>query len=239
MVDNEAPVPPLGTGGPEEAVLARLRALVEDPPRTLAARAPGAPNDPRVRLSAVLVLFGVLDDVPASHPSPLVPANLDILLTRRSPGLTHHPGQVSFPGGGIDETDADAAAAALREGQEETGLDPAGVEVVGQLPPVPLTVSGNMVTPVIGWWRTPSPVWAVDPLEATEVFRVPVADLVDPARRLTAVLERGGVRHAGPAFDVSGHLVWGFTAYLLSGILDALGWAERWDRSRTVRPDVD
>ena len=224
--------------GRDTAVLARLRALVAAPPRALAGRAPGAPVDAGVRASAVLVLFGVLDDVPADHPSPLVPADLDVLLTRRSPGLSHHPGQVSFPGGGIDPADAGAVAAALREGQEETGLDPAGVEVIGELPAVPLIVSGNRVTPVIGWWRTPSPVWAVDPSEATDVFRVPVADLVDPERRRTAVLERGGMRHAGPAFEVSGHLVWGFTAYLLSGILDALGWAEPWDRTRTVRPEV-
>lgn len=225
-------------GAREADLLARLRAVVDAPPPALAGR-PGTPaDDDAVRRSAVLVLFGVLDDVPADHPSALVPADLDVLLTRRSPGLSHHPGQVSFPGGGIDPGDAGPVAAALREAQEETGLDPAGVEVIGELPTVPLVVSGNRVTPVLGWWRTPSPVWAVDPLEATDVFRVPVADLVDPERRRTAVLDRGGVRHAGPAFEVSGHLVWGFTAYLLSGILDALGWAEPWDRSRTVRPDV-
>lgn len=231
-------LPDTAASGRETDVLARLRALVAAPPRALTGRAPGAPVDEPARRSAVLVLFGVLDDVPADHPAPFVPADLDVLLTRRSPGLSHHPGQVSFPGGGIDPTDAGPVAAALREGQEETGLDPTGVEVIGRLPTVPLIVSGNEVTPVIGWWRTPSPVWAVDPLEATDVFRVPVADLVGPDRRRTAVLERGGMRHAGPAFEVSGHLVWGFTAYLLSGILDALGWAEPWDRSRTVRPEV-
>jgi 8-oxo-dGTP pyrophosphatase MutT (NUDIX family) len=195
---------------------------------------PGRPVPRPVRASAVLVLLGVLDDVPAAADRPAVPADLDVLLTRRSPTLRHHPGQVSFPGGGIDATDAGPEAAALREAREETGLDPAGVRVLGTLPPLPVTASRNLVTPVLGWWDRPSAVAAADPAETVDVFRVPVADLVDPGRRVTAVLRHGGHEYRGPAFEVSGVVVWGFTAFVLDRLLDALGWAEPWDAGRTM-----
>lgn len=199
---------------------------------------PGGPTPRPVRASAVLVLLGVLDDVPATHDGRAVPADLDVLLTRRSPTLRHHPGQVSFPGGGIDPTDAGPQAAALREAEEETGLDPTGVRVLGTLPPLPVTASRNLVTPVLGWWDRPSAVAATDPAETVDVFRVPVADLVDPVHRVTAALTHGAREYRGPAFDVAGVLVWGFTAYVLDRLLDALGWAEPWDAARTVPAPV-
>jgi len=200
---------------------------------------PGADPAPArpVRRSAVLVLFGVLDTAPARTDHPAVASDLDVLLTRRSPTLSHHPGQVSFPGGGIDPTDAGPEAAALREAQEETGLDPAGVRVLGTLPLLPVPVSRNLVTPVLGWWDRPSAV-AADPAETVDVFRAPVADLVDPAHRLTTVLRRGGQEWRGPAFDADGVLVWGFTAFVLDRLLDALGWAVPWDAARTVPAPV-
>lgn len=189
---------------------------------------------PSPRRSAVLVLFGPLDPVLARTGTPAVPRDLDVLLTRRSPTLRHHPDQVSFPGGGIDPTDAGPEAAALREAAEETGLDPAGVRVLGTLPLLPVTVSSNLVTPVLAWWTRPSQVAATDPAETVDVFRVPVADLVDPARRVTAVVRRGTHEYRGPAFDADGVLVWGFTAFVLDRLLDALGWAVPWDATRTV-----
>src|SRR5690606_21465694 len=87
--------------------------------------------DRPIRRSAVLILFGVLDDVLAesSQKAP-VTDDLDLLLTRRSDTMRHHPGQIAFPGGGAEAVDeGDATRTALREAQEETGLDPAGVEV--------------------------------------------------------------------------------------------------------------
>ena len=79
--------------------------------------------------------------------------------------MRSHPGQVSFPGGSIDADDASPAAAALREAEEETGLDPAGVEVLATLPELWLPPSNFAVTPVLGWWREPGPVSVVDPAE--------------------------------------------------------------------------
>lgn len=199
-----------------------------------------APRDlssPGMRQSAVLVLFGVLDDIPAAHRSTAVPASLDVLLTARSPDLDHHPGQVSFPGGGVDPDDDGAVGAALREATEETGLDASGVEVLGTLASVPLPVSSNLVHPVVGWWAEPSPVHAADPTETVDAFRVPVADLLDPANRRTT----RGASWASPAFLVpgaAGHVVWGFTAFVLDRIFDELGWTEPWDASREIPPPV-
>src|SRR5690606_1779240 len=123
--------------------------------------------------ASVLILFGRLDSVPARTDDLTVAADLDVLLQRRAATLSSHPGQVSFPGGGRETADADAVATALREAQEETGLEPDGVEVLAALPEIPLAVSNFLVTPVLGWWRKPSRVAAVDHAETVEVFRVP------------------------------------------------------------------
>ena len=191
---------------------------------------------PPLRAAAVLVLFGVLDAVPAEHASAAVPGDLDVLLVARADELTHHPGQVAFPGGRLDPTDPGPVEAALREAREETGLDPAGVEVLGTLAQVPLPVSRHLVTPVLGWWREPSRVGVVDRGESADVFRAPVADLVDPARRGTVVGGRPGSRSTfrTPAFVLDGHVVWGFTAVVLDTLLEALGWSEPWDHAREL-----
>ncbi|MDQ4215336.1 CoA pyrophosphatase [Microbacterium capsulatum] len=181
--------------------------------------------------AAVLMLFGRLDGIPARTDDVTVAADLDVLLQRRASTLSSHPGQVSFPGGRSEPEDADAAATALREAQEETGLDPAGVEVLAALPDLPLAASNHLVTPVLAWWRAPSHVAAVDHAETVEVFRVPVAQLLDPANRFTSTLSRGGMTFRGPAFDIDGTIVWGFTAGVLDGLFEAAGWTRPWDRS--------
>ncbi|WP_431806534.1 NUDIX hydrolase [Microbacterium paraoxydans] len=188
--------------------------------------------DPRsAHDAAVLILFGVLDRVPAATPDAAVARDLDVLLQRRAPTLSSHPGQVSFPGGRVEPSDADAVATALREAEEETGLDPAGVEVLSTLPVIPLAASNHLVTPVLAWWRSPSRVVAVDHAETVEVFRVPVAQLLDPATRFTSTLTRLGRTFRGPAFDVDGTIVWGFTAMVLDALFDATGWTVPWDAS--------
>ncbi|WP_341935735.1 CoA pyrophosphatase [Microbacterium sp. LWO14-1.2] len=181
--------------------------------------------------ASVLVLFGRLDSTPARTDEATVAADLDVLLQRRAATLSSHPGQVSFPGGRREEQDADAVATALREAQEETGLDPAGVEVLATLGELPLAASNHVVTPVLAWWRSPSRVAAVDHAETVEVFRVPVAQLLDPETRFTSRLHRFGRTWRGPAFDVDGTVVWGFTAMVLDALFDAAGWTQDWDRS--------
>jgi 8-oxo-dGTP pyrophosphatase MutT (NUDIX family) len=190
------------------------------------------------RPAAVLVLFGVLDGRPGVHPTRAVPADLDVLLVGRAATLRHHSGQVAFPGGRIDPGDAGPEAAAVREAVEETGLDAGGVQVLGTLGELAVPVSNHRVTPVLAWWSRPSPVGVVDVGESSVVFRAPVADLLDPEnRRTTQHRQPGsgrGVVFRSPAFVVGPHLVWGFTAIVLDRLFDALGWAEPWDRRRTV-----
>lgn len=168
------------------------------------------------RHSAVLILFG---------------DERDLLLIQRASTMRSHAGQPAFPGGAVDDEDEHAIGAALREAQEETGLDPDGVVVFGTLPDLWVPVTNFVVTPVLAWWERPTPVSAMDPAEVQSVHRVPIADLVDPANRCRVLHPSGFV---GPAFTVQGLLVWGFTAGLISGLLDRLGWAVPWDESRVV-----
>jgi 8-oxo-dGTP pyrophosphatase MutT (NUDIX family) len=149
----------------------------------------------------------------------------DVVLTERAHTLRAHPGQVSFPGGRVDPDDDGSVAAALREAEEEVGVDPAGVEVLATFPEVFLSPSQHAVTPVLGWWPEPVPVRVVDRGEVERVLRVPVARLLDPAHRFTAVF--GPYR--GPAFEVDDLFVWGFTAMLLSSLFDLAGLALPWD----------
>ena len=112
------------------------------------------------------------------------PAGPDLLLTERNHTMRSHPGQVSFPGGSLDPGES-AQEAALREAWEETGLDPAGVDVFAELPPLWLPPSNFAVTPVLAWWREPSVVQVVSPEEVHAVYRVPIAELRDPRHRIT------------------------------------------------------
>lgn len=217
-------------GGPATAAGARAELLAAASSPAWSSLLPAAPSDAVPRAAAVLILFGVLDDALAPADAPIA-RDLDVLLQKRADTLSSHPGQVSFPGGKAEPGDVDAAATALREAQEETGLDPSGVEVLSVLPELPLIASNHRVTPVLGWWRRPSAVAAVDHAETVEVFRMPVARLLDPAHRFTAVRRYGDRVFRAPAFDVDGTVVWGFTAMVLNGLFEAAGWTVPWDRS--------
>jgi 8-oxo-dGTP pyrophosphatase MutT (NUDIX family) len=172
------------------------------------------------RRSAVLILFGEGPEGP------------DVLLIEKSAHLRRHAGQPAFPGGGVDPGDDYPVGTALREAQEEAGVDPDGVRVLATLPELFLGPSDNLVVPVVAWWDDPAEVEVGDPREVARVARVPLAELTDPANRFRVGHPSG---YVGPAFGVADMVVWGFTAALLDAILEASGLARPWNRD-DVRP---
>jgi 8-oxo-dGTP pyrophosphatase MutT (NUDIX family) len=179
----------------------------------------GEPSD-TARRSAVLILFGE------------GPGGPDVLLIEKSAHLRSHAGQPAFPGGGADAGEDYPVGTALREAQEEVGVDPASVRVLATLPELFLGPSDNIVVPVVGWWDDPRDIATGDPREVARVARVPLAELVDPANRFRV---RHPAGYVGPAFGVAGMVVWGFTAGLLDAVLEAAGLNRPWN-DRDVRP---
>jgi 8-oxo-dGTP pyrophosphatase MutT (NUDIX family) len=174
--------------------------------------------------------------VPASVLLALSPVggadDLQLLLVQRTDHLRQHAGQVGLPGGAVEEGDADGVAAALREAQEEVGLDPAAVRVLGSLDRAYLPVSDFDVLPVVGVWDGRAPL-RPSPAEVAGILRPTLRQLADPANHgtlpISAILGEDVVRARGvadlrsPVFWVGDTLVWGFTAGLLAGVLRALG----------------
>ena len=140
-------------------------------------------------------------------------ASLSVLLTERSPDLKHHAGQISFPGGRMDAADRDIRATALRETQEEVGIDPANVEIIGYLDPNP-TVTGYAVTPVVALVDLQQEL-IIDPLEVKSVFEVPLPFLLDEGNQKSAEREFEGVMVPIAEFNFGQYRIWGATASML------------------------
>lgn len=162
----------------------------------------------------------VLDGLPAPlrQAAVLVPLMLSgreegVLLTRRAAHLRTHGGQISFPGGAQEPADSDAVATALRETEEEVGIAPDAVDVIGQLEPQP-TITGFLVTPVLGRIAG-SQSYHLDPGEVAEVFEVPWSFLLDPENRQDSRRQLNGIEFPSYEWEFAGHRIWGATAWML------------------------
>jgi 8-oxo-dGTP pyrophosphatase MutT (NUDIX family) len=194
-----------------DGLRARFRQTLEWSPEPREARMKAFGGDPRV--AAVLV------------PLVLREGGLTVLLTQRADHLSTHAGQISFPGGAREPEDADAIATALREAQEEVGLPPDRVEVIGEFPDY-LTATGFRVTPVVGLIHPPFELQA-DTLEVAEIFEVPFAFLMNPANHEVRVFrwEEGEGGQSGerrffsmpfsPGGNKAPYFIWGATAGML------------------------
>ena len=183
----------------------------------LAPRFPHPPQD--ARPAAVLILFADSDDEP------------EILLTQRADTLRNHAGQISFPGGASDADDSDAIATALREAEEEVGLDAKSVEIFGVLPTLWVPPSNYAVTPVLAYWRDRHELGPIDAGEVGRIIHVPIRELLDPKNRFTIVHPSGW---KGPAFEIGADVpLWGFTAGIIARLFQRLEWEEPWDDSIT------
>lgn len=148
------------------------------------------------------------------------PTGLELVLTKRSSALKHHPGQIAFPGGKRDEIDTDIRATALREAHEEIGLNPAKVEVLGELPEHE-TVTGFTVTPVLGLVTTAfTPI--VEPGEVEEAFRVPFDHVADLAKFSRQGRYWQGQMRWYETVPLGPYYIWGATARMLRALAERL-----------------
>lgn len=146
---------------------------------------------------------------------------MQVLLTRRTEGLRHHGGQISFPGGRIETADADPVAAALREAHEEVGLPPSLVAPLGYLDPF-VTITGFHVFPVVARVSIDyEPL--IDPVEVAEAFEVPLDFLLDPANEQRSEVEYLGRRRPLIEFRYGQYRIWGATAAMLVNFRERLG----------------
>ena len=150
----------------------------------------------------------------------LQPNGLSVLLTQRTTHLRDHGGQISFPGGRMDPEDAGPNETALRESEEEIGLERERVEIIGQLPEY-LTVSGYSVTPIIGLVK-PQAEYVLDEFEVADIFEVPLSFLMDPANHQVRVWqsEQGSRRFYSMPYE--GRFIWGATEGMLRNLYHLL-----------------
>ena len=215
-----------GSGQPESRPLS-----AEEVARRLAAAAPGLRRAPDLSPESLPRGDHDLNDRDMYPASPLVsaavlvpivtrPEGLSVLFTLRTPHLSAHAGQVSFPGGRVEPGDADEAAAALRETEEEIGLRQDRIRLAGRLDTY-VTRTGFRIYPLVGF-VTPPLVLVPDPQEVADVFEVPLDFLIDPAnRRRESRLYQGRERFFW-AIPYDGRYIWGATAGMVVNLSELL-----------------
>ena len=162
------------------------------------------------------------DLTPAAVLVPLVQYRNEftVLLTQRTADLSSHAGQISFPGGRLEESDVDAAAGALREAEEETGLSPSQVEVLGRLDSY-VTITGYTVTPIVGA-VTPPLALRPDPVEVADIFEVPLDFFLNPGNHQRVKRDSNGQTRAYYAMHFGDRYIWGATAGMLVNLYEVV-----------------
>jgi 8-oxo-dGTP pyrophosphatase MutT (NUDIX family) len=153
-------------------------------------------------------------------PIVLQPAGLTVLLTQRTAHLSDHAGQIAFPGGRIEPSDTDATHGALREAEEEIGLPPSHVEIIGRLDTY-ITGTGFEITPVVGFVRAPYPA-RPDPFEVADMFEVPLDFIIDPRNLQRGTREWKGTTRTFFVLPYEQRYIWGATAGMLVNLAEVL-----------------
>jgi len=205
----------------ERTLISQRFALAPAPGRRAAPEQPDTPRRGDHDLNPDMLPTRTL--IPAAVLVGLVerPEGMGVLLTKRTPHLTDHAGQISFPGGRVDATDADAVAAALREAEEEVGLPIPNVEMIGRLDTY-VTRTGFEVTPCVGFVRPPE-LYRPDPFEVAEVFEVPLRFFRDPLSRKLETRTFQGKQRFFYAYPWGDYYIWGATAGMLNNLIEVLG----------------
>ncbi len=167
----------------------------------------------------------VIDHPPFSHAAVLVPLfkkdeDCHLLFTKRSDRVKHHKGEISFPGGVVDEEDSELISTALREAHEEIGLKQSDVQIIGVLDDI-VTITEFIVTPIVGLFPYPYP-FEVSEIEIAELIEVPLSSLLHKECFSEKEIIRGGQKEVVYAYQYEEHIIWGATARILKQFLDLI-----------------
>jgi 8-oxo-dGTP pyrophosphatase MutT (NUDIX family) len=167
----------------------------------------------------------VIEHPPFPHAAVLVPlfqkdGDCHLLFTKRSEEVKYHKGEISFPGGVVDEGDRELIHTALREAREEIGLKESDVQIIGILDDI-VTITEFIVTPIVGLFPYPYP-FKVSEVEIAELIEVPLASLLDENSFSEREIFRGGQKEIVYAYQYGKHIIWGATARILKQFLDLI-----------------
>jgi 8-oxo-dGTP pyrophosphatase MutT (NUDIX family) len=166
-------------------------------------------------LKSAAVLIALVNN---SNSAEINTNDLHVLLTKRASHLKHHPSQISFPGGKVEPTDKNLIHTALREAQEEIGLSPDAVSIVGQLPNYEI-ISGYQVTPIVAIIEAPQ-FYQKDANEVDEIFQVPLQHFLQPQNHRTITSYHNGRYHNVNFFPYKHYNIWGATAAMLKDLVE-------------------
>ena len=167
----------------------------------------------------------VIEHPPFSHAAVLVPLfkkgeDFHLLFTKRSEEVKYHKGEISFPGGVVDEDDSELISTALREAFEEIGLKESDVQIIGILDDI-VTITEFIVTPIVGLFPYPYP-FEVSEAEIAELIEVPLASLLEEDCFSEREILRGGQKEVVDSYQYGNHIIWGATAWILKQFLDLI-----------------